>query len=208
MMKFLRKYNKVLFGVFSVLLMITFLVPTAIQEFSKSSASSNAVWATVGNGEKITLTEQQKLTRQLKMLEVLQIPLATDLGIKGNPSQWYLLVREAKQAGLVGGPSEGKELLSKIAGDEAKPGEAMSQQSAMLLGQLCRAGGSQPPMVYETLAELSGVARMLNLAGNAPRISEARLKSSAQNALIGLSTDVVVISADMPLPTNDPQQAC
>ena len=52
MMKFLRKYNKVLFGVFSVLLMITFLVPTAIQEFSKSSASSNAVWATVGNGEK------------------------------------------------------------------------------------------------------------------------------------------------------------
>ena len=205
MMKFLRKYNKVLFGVFSVLLMITFLVPTAIQEFSKSSASSNAVWATVGNGEKITLTEQQKLTRQVKMIDVLQVPFSKELGINGNPGQWYLLVREAKQAGLVGGPSEGKELLSKIAGDQAKPGEAMSQQSAILLGELCRAGGSQPPMVYETLAELSGVARMLSLTGSAPRLSEARLKSDAQNALTGLSADVVVISADMPLPANDPQ---
>ena len=204
-MKFLRKYNKVLFGVFSVLLMITFLVPTAIQEFSKSSASSNAVWATVGNGEKITLTEQQKLTRQVKMIDVLQVPFSKELGINGNPGQWYLLVREAKQAGLVGGPSEGKELLSKIAGDQAKPGEAMSQQSAILLGELCRAGGSQPPMVYETLAELSGVARMLSLTGSAPRLSEARLKSDAQNALTGLSADVVVISADMPLPANDPQ---
>ena len=204
-MKFLRKYNKVLFGIFSVLLMITFLVPTAIQEFSKSSASSNAVWATVGNGEKITLTEQQKLTRQVKMIDVLQVPFSKELGINGNPGQWYLLVREAKQAGLVGGPSEGKELLSKIAGDQAKPGEAMSQQSAILLGELCRAGGSQPPMVYETLAELSGVARMLSLTGSAPRLSEARLKSDAQNALTGLSADVVVISADMPLPANDPQ---
>ena len=205
MMKFLRKYNKVLFGVFSVLLMITFLVPTAIQEFSKSSASSNAVWATVGNGEKITLTEQQKLTRQLKMLEVLQIPLATDLGIKGNPAQWYLLVREAKQAGLVGGASDGKNLMQKISGGEPKPGEIMSQQSMYLLSELCRAGGCQPPMVYETLAELSGVVRMVNLAQSAPRMSEARLKSSAQNVLIGLSADVVVLSADMPLPTNDPQ---
>jgi hypothetical protein len=205
MLKFLRKYNKVLFGFFSVLLMVTWLVPSAIQEFSKNSAASNAVWATVGNGEKITLTEQQKLTRQVKMIDVLQVPFSKELGINGNPGQWYLLVREAKQAGLVGGPSEGKELLSKIAGDQAKPGEAMSQQSAILLGELCRAGGSQPPMVYETLAELSGVARMLSLTGSAPRLSEARLKSDAQNALTGLSADVVVISADMPLPINDPQ---
>ena len=205
MLKFLRKYNKVLFGFFSVLLMVTWLVPSAIQEFSKHSAASNAVWATVGNGEKITLTEQQKLTRQVKMIDVLQVPFSKELGINGNPGQWYLLVREAKQAGLVGGPSEGKELLSKIAGDQAKPGEAMSQQSAILLGELCRAGGSQPPMVYETLAELSGVARMLSLTGSAPRLSEARLKSDAQNALTGLSADVVVISADMPLPNNDPQ---
>ena len=205
MMKFLRKYNKVLFGVFSVLLMITFLVPTAIQEFSKSSASSNAVWATVGNGEKITLTEQQKLTRQLKMLDLLQLPMSKELGIEGNPGQWFLLVREAKQAGLIGGASDGKNLMQKMAGGEAKPGEAMSQQSMYLLSELCRAGGSQPPMVYETLAELSGVARMLNLAGSSPRMSETRLKSSAQNALTGLSADVVVISADMPLPTNDPQ---
>ncbi len=205
MLKFLRKYNKALFGFFSVLLMLTWLVPSAIQQISKQSAASNAVWATVGNGEKITLTEQQKLTRQLKMLDVLKLPMAKDLGINGNPGQWYLLVREAKQAGLVGGASDGKNLLQKIAGGEAKSGEAMSQQSMYLLNELCRAGGYQPPMVYETLAELSGIARMLNLAGNAPRISEARLKSSAQNALIGLSADVVVISADMPLPTNDPQ---
>ncbi len=204
-MKFLRKYNKVLFGVFSVLLMITFLVPTAIQEFSKSSASSNAVWATVGNGEKITLTEQQKLTRQLKMLDLLQLPMSKELGIEGNPGQWFLLVREAKQAGLIGGASDGKNLMQKMAGGEAKPGEVMSQQSMYLLSELCRAGGSQPPMVYETLAELSGVARMLNLAGSSPRMSETRLKSSAQSALTGLSADVVVISADMPLPSNDPQ---
>ena len=81
MLKFLRKYNKSLFGFFSVLLMLTWLVPSAIQQISKQSAASNAVWATVGNGEKITLTEQQKLTRQLKMLDVLKLPMAKDLGI-------------------------------------------------------------------------------------------------------------------------------
>ncbi|MSR34770.1 MAG: hypothetical protein EXS12_08270 [Phycisphaerales bacterium] len=205
MLKFLRKYNKVLFAFFSVTLMLTWLVPSAIQEFSQQSASSNAVWATVGNGETITMTEQQKLARQIKILDVLQLPMSKELGIAGNPGQWYLLVREAKQAGLVGGASDGKNLMQKIAGGEAKPGEAMSQQSMYLLSELCRAGGSQPPMVYETLAELSGVARMLNLAGSSPRMSETRLKSSAQNALTGLSADVVVISADMPLPTNDPQ---
>ena len=208
MLKFLRKYNKVLFAFFSVTLILTWLVPSAIQEFSKNSAASNAVWATVGNGETITLADQQKLTRQVKMIDVLQIPFSKEIGINGNPGQWYLLVREAKQAGLVGGPSEGKELLEKIAGGQANPGEAMSQSSQqymMLLGEMCRAGGCQPPMVYETLSQLAGVARMLSLTGSAPRLSEARLKSDAQNALTGLSADVVVISADMPLPTNDPQ---
>ncbi|MCE9620305.1 MAG: hypothetical protein K8R92_10415 [Planctomycetes bacterium] len=204
MLKFLRKYNKVLFGFFSVVLMVTWLVPSAIQQLSKSSASANAVWATVGDGEKVTLIEEQKLARQVKIIDALKLPMARDLGITNNPSQWYLLVREAKQAGLVSGPSDGKDVLQKIAGGEVKPGEPMSSQALLLLGQLCSASGYQPPMIYETLAELSGVARMLNLAAAAPRISEARMKSTAQNALTGLSADVVVIATDKPLPANDP----
>ena len=136
MLKFLRKYNKALFGFFSVLLMLTWLVPSAIQQISKQSAASNAVWATVGNGEKITLTEQQKLTRQLKMLDVLKLPMAKDLGINGNPGQWYLLVREAKQAGLVGGASDGKNLLQKIAGGEMPVEWKVGAQERKAAGQL------------------------------------------------------------------------
>jgi hypothetical protein len=196
MMSFLRKYNKVLFAFFSVVLMVTWLVPSAIQQLSKNSAAANAVWATVGDGEKVTIVEEQKLTRQVKIIDSLKLPMAKDLGITNNPAQWYLLVREARQAGLVGGPSEGREVLQKLAGGDAHPGEEMSREALLLLGQLCSASGWQPPMVYQTLAEL---------AASAPRISEARLKSAAQNALTGVSADVVVISADKPLPANDPQ---
>ena len=44
MLKFLRKYNKVLFAFFSVTLMLTWLVPSAIQEFSKYILYAAELW--------------------------------------------------------------------------------------------------------------------------------------------------------------------
>ena len=58
MFQFLRKYDKWILAVGGTLLMITFLVPQAIQGLSEYSAQTGATWATVGaSSESVTSGE-------------------------------------------------------------------------------------------------------------------------------------------------------
>ena len=62
MFKFLRKYDKWILAIGGSLLLITFLVPQAIQGLSEYSAQTGASWATVGkSGQKITQGEADML---------------------------------------------------------------------------------------------------------------------------------------------------
>ena len=103
MFKFLRKYSNWILAVGGTLLLVTFLVPQAIQGLSQYSAVSGGTWATVGdNGDKVTLGEYDLIQRQTRLIGSLgnQNPL-NQIGAGKNPAHWYLLVREASAAGLI-----------------------------------------------------------------------------------------------------------
>ena len=195
MLKFLRKYNKFLLAGFGTLLLIVWLVPSAVTRFSRDAGASGATWATLGDGSRVSVGELQTLQRQVKVLDALGLPLLQQLGAKNDPSLWYLLVREATQAGLVGGVSDGEVVLQQVAG---------STPPEQVLRSLCATSGLQPQAVLQTLAATQGVIRMIGIAGNAARLSDARLEAKAVEAMSGVSGDVVVISAARPLPTDDP----
>ncbi len=195
MLKFLRKYNKFLLAGFGSVLLLTWLVPSAVTEFARRSGATNATWATLGDGEVVTMGQMQQLQRQMKVLEALNVPLLANLGGGKDPAMWFLLVREARQAGLVGGMSDGQRLLESMGGG-AKVND--------MVGRLCAISGMQPPAVLETLAELQGVGRMLTMTMNAARLSDVRQENKAAEAMSGVSADIAVISASQPLPKDDP----
>ena len=195
MLKFLRQYNKFLLAGFGSILLLTWLVPSAVTEFSRRSGATNATWATLGDGQTVTMGELQQLQRQMKVLDAMGVPVLSQLGGQRDAGLWYLLVREARQAGLVGGISDGQRVLAGM-GNGIKPEQA--------LPRLCAASGLQPQAVLETLAELQGVARLLSIANSAARLSDVRLEVKAAEAMTGVAADLVVLSAAQPLPQNDP----
>ena len=197
MLKFLRQYNKYLLAIFGSILLVTWLVPSAVTEFSRRSGAQNAAWATLGDGEVLTIAQLQQAQRQLKVLEAMGVPLLSSLGAERDPATWVLLVREARLAGFIGGVTEGQRVLE---GMESQAGAKATE----LLGRLCAVSGMQPLMVLETLAELQGVARMMSMAMNAARLSDVRLEVKAAEAMSGVAADVVVLSASKPLPSDDP----
>ena len=53
MLKFLRQYNKFLLAGFGSILLLTWLVPSAVTEFARHSGAANATWATLADGQKV-----------------------------------------------------------------------------------------------------------------------------------------------------------
>ena len=200
MLKFLRQYNKFLLAGFGSILLLTWLVPSAVTEFSRRSGAMNATWATLEDGTKVTVAEHQHLQRQQKVLEAMGAPVLSNLGADPKDvGTWYLLVREARQAGLVGGIGDGQRVLAGLV--QQNGGNAKPEQ---MLGRLCAVSGMQPMQVLETLSELQGVARLLSMATGAARLSDVRLEKKAAEAMSGVAADIAVISAANPLPKDDP----
>jgi len=191
MFKFLRKYNKYILAVFGTILMVTFLVPFAFTKFLAQSTSRGTKWATLGpdGGEKLTVTDLDNARRELRLLKALgqAVPLFDDLD---SPEHWYLLVREAESAGLVGGMA-----VSQLA------------QSPEALGQLVQVTGENPRYILQTLAKLTGIGGLVQLyVGGSPysqslpsgRYSDRRFKHIAQERFHRVRAQFVVIEASPP----------
>jgi hypothetical protein len=175
MFKFLRKYNKWILAVGGTLLLIVFLIPQAIQGLSQRAAVSGASRATVGDGEEVSVREWLQVQEEIQFLDRVGAGLP-GLGLLELPEHWYLLVREADQAGLVGGPS-----TVPIAPEDL----------AALSGSL----GKRPAFIVGTQAKLSGVGRLLGLYQTAGKFSDRRLRTSAQRLFHAVRAQLVVIEA-------------
>ncbi len=112
MLKVLRKYNKWILVVGGTLLLISFLVPQAIQQMGQARLG-RAVGTM--DGRKITLATYDQARRELAALSEFfsrfggSVPLPLDE--KHEVEHWMLLSREAEKAGMVGGANEGATLL-------------------------------------------------------------------------------------------------
>ena len=192
MFKFLRKYDKWILAVGGTLLLITFLAPQAIQGLADYSAQTGASWATVGDSKTtITLGEAERLRRQARLIDSMgPQTLLNQLGAGSDPAHWFLLRREAEQAGMIGGPGEGYALATRMAqasGEDVTP----EQVIAILAGR----AGLNFEETIQTLSEVQGVARLIATITTAGRFSDARLRGTAARKSLGVAADVVVIDA-------------
>ena len=106
MLKFLRQYNQWILVVGGTLLLITFLMPSAIQGLAQHSAVSGATWATYSGGT-VTGADLDEARQELRVIEALGNQMVRALGADKEPAHWWLLVHQAKEAELVGGEGEG-----------------------------------------------------------------------------------------------------
>ncbi len=182
MFKFLRKYNKMLLSVFGVLLMITFLIPQAFNEFSKRAAETSGTVATVGNDESISSAEWHQFQQEVDLIEKLirigamqQMP---GVGQIKNPEQWYLLVREAKAAGVV---------------PVFEPRDASDPSMQQLMAIT---GVRDPGAIRRTQEHYMGVAQLLDLYMTGDLYSDLRLRSEAERLMHGVTARTVVLQPD------------
>ncbi len=190
MLKFLRQYNQWILAVGGTLLLITFLMPNAIQRCGRDNGPTDAVFARLADGGTYTGGDQFTAQQELAVLEPLRDQFVTGLGADRSPEHWWLLVREATAAGLVDNISGGKAEVERIAASqEISVGQLMS----LLLSN--SRGDSKQETVYRALANLAGVRRLVGLAANVDRLSDRRFKNEIARSMLGVSADLVVLDA-------------
>jgi len=201
MIKKLQTYNRQILAAVSVLLLIVFLAPTAVTQCSRGGGgSSDTAWARTADGTTLTLGDLQDMRAQLAVLEVMGGPVVGRLGASKSPEHWWLLVKEARDSGLVGGAGDGRTMLDETAARSGtKPDD--------LLMQLASSARQQPQVVLDTLANLRGVERLVGLSVGNRRLSDARMREAAREMLTNASCDVVVLDgavATKALPIDPP----
>lgn len=106
MLKFLRKYNKIILVIGGAILMVAFLVPQALQQVGGNPTKRKIAMTDHGP---VRASDLEDAARELQVIESTlgQVPLVT-----GNPADngsdralhWLLLRREADERGFTGGP--------------------------------------------------------------------------------------------------------
>ena len=190
MFKFLRQYQGWILAVFGTILLISFLLPQAIQGLSQYAAQTGGDWAKVGDGESVTTGQLQEIQSELRILELASNPFINALGADKDPAYWFLLSREAEQAGMIGGPGSGERMA-----------ESMSQQSngtiapTTLIARMQGTSGFNTQRALQTLAKVQGVGRLSQQFQTAARFSDVRLQNTAAKLGLAVDADLVIIDA-------------
>ncbi len=191
MLRFLRKYNKFILAVFGSLLLVVFLIPEAIQRLGNYSARGGTTWGTYvnANGKSVTATgwDQEQAQQALRLFEKLSPDgsILTVLGVR-EPEHWFLLAQEARNAGLMGGPTEA---LSILSGGEQDPRQ-------MLVRLASEAQIPDSNRALEILNEMLAIQRLVSLYAAAGKFSDIRLKRFANDELLSVNGEYVLIRAN------------
>ncbi len=198
MLKFLRQYNQWILVVGGTLLLITFLMPTAIQNCAQESATSGALWATYDQG-KVTGEDLELARQEMVVLEQVGSAVLAQLGADRDPAHWWLLTHEAQLAGLIGGLGDGEAVVTQMAAQRAEQAKTNPNVPGTtpdtMLSELIRNAHATRDVVLSTIAKAQGVARMVNLAANVDRVSDTRFEHALVQSLLGVSGDMFTIDA-------------
>jgi len=194
MLKFLRLYQGWILAIFGTFLVITFLLPQAIQGLFQNAATTGGDWATVGDGEVVSTGQLLELQKELRILEMVGNPIINSLGADKDAAYWYLLTREAEQAGMVGGAGVGRTFVG-----------AMSRQlgtvsETELVARFMGTAGFNEKSALETIAKIQGVSLLSVQFQTAARYSDERLKQSASKIGLAVDADLVILDAASELP--------
>ena len=183
------------------LLLVSWALGGALSNISNSVAQRGAGWATIGaSNTKLTATDLQTVHDELAVIESLGDPFLNQLGAHKDPSHWYLLAREAADAGLVGGLGDGKLRAEEIATavnmqSKSKGTDQPEIDGTFIVRMIMAKAHASEHTVLATLAKVNGVHRLNGLYASMPRFSDARLRVEAAKALTSASADLVVLDA-------------
>lgn len=192
MLRFLRQYNKWILAVGGTLLLVSWALSGTISSFSQTAAQSGSGWATVAGGQKVTFAQLEEIRRELRVLDALSRIFRTSVipidGADRDPAHWYLLTKEAADAGLIGGTGDADILLRMMA-------EVNGSDPDTIAAMIASQAGTTPQIVRQTLAKVNGITRLRELIATLPRYSDTRLEQAASESLLGIGGDVVVLDA-------------
>jgi len=223
MLKFLRKYNKWILVFGGSLLMVAFLAPQAIQNMPKLSDPVAAEY----NGKSVKASKLEEADAELRAVNALggtgglaDLMLGLSAPSGERYMEWYMLTREAEEAGFVGSDQDGATLYPQIAQELAMlqarevarqngfP-ESFASQLAPQYAEawLNRIAGSENGAAsagrYRTLeelhkavAKLRGVLRMRAAYSTVGRLSTSRATRSGADIFNGATVDYVVIPSE------------
>lgn len=189
MLRFLRRYNKGILVVGGVLLLVAWSISGSLDRIAKATAGRGATWATV-DGTAVRAGDLQKLQAELQLIDVIGSGVLPVPDVSKDPLYYYLLQKEASENGLIGTQVDGLRWLETT----LAAGNAQITPDQWI-GVLQARTGQSRQAILETLAKISGMRRLVNMAENAPRLSDRRLQGAASLMLASVDADVVVIDA-------------
>lgn len=212
MLKFFRKYNKIILVVGGSILMVLFLLPAGMSRMLGGGGLTSAA-ARVG-GRTVTLGEYNDTGRRLQFVNAIAPELLQLTGVESNNSEhWLLLTEAARRSGLVGGPSDGEGFIPQMAETavewtiflltqqnpesatrlRAQRDQAVQRQAEYMQSVRSQAiEGGSAEFVDTTLAQARGVLRLLELNNTASLFSTRAAISLAKR--LGDSASVTFAS--------------
>ena len=214
MRKFLRKYNKWILPLFTILLMLTW----ASSGTGMGGDPGKRVVATLA-GSKVRASDMFKAEQEFRALrDYLPGMVTMRAGIESG-AHWYLMALQAERAGLVGDKGDGQAWEEGLVSEEARY-EVMgnpqyrgiaefllnnpqmmnqftqqTQQRMTLMRERAR-GALTPDEFGRALSRLRGVTRMIDAFQFAPRISDVRMVGKVGDLSTRVSFDALEIPAD------------
>ncbi len=235
MIRFLRRYAKVLLAVLGSMLMVAFLAPQAIQRFG--SSPTKRVIARMGDAP-VTAAMFDKSQREIQILSQLHEQIMPVLGVSDDDAvgHWLMLSKLARENGFVGGQQDGQAFESTFTEDIARSSAIQFAQYYSQAGfqrsyddvykdivtqtlQRFRNGrsdllrrGFTPETIDRALATAAGVNRMLGAYLNSFQPSTPEAVAEARRFWDAVRVDYTLIpaisfSAEAPLPTDEELQA-
>lgn len=209
MLKFLRRYNKIILVIGGVVLMVAFLIPQALQQIGQ--AQQHRTVARI-DGRPVSAIDMQRAAGELNVAEsaLLGMNIKTLFEIEDG-LHWLLLTREAEDSGLVGGPSSAQTVMDEMGSIIASFEGQRRQQSGQMvdMGALERevrelltqqrarlSAQAGVDAVDGSLAKLAGILRLRMAYQSAARLSTASVRSAADEYFNAVEIDAAGIPSD------------
>lgn len=178
MLKFFRKYNKIILVIGGAFLMVSFLLMDSIGRMSGQLGLSQG-YARI-DGEKIDVGRFQDSIRELEVVRRVAPEVLALIGIDGAnlTDHWFLLTYEAEKNGLLGGPGDGGaefiETAATIVAD--REAQQFAQQAAMFGQNAAQFIAQRRAQAYQAMTEQMVMRRTLAIQqGNPERAVDLAL---------------------------------
>ena len=181
MIKFFRKYDRVMLAVLLSMLMIVFIGGVALESALQPDPNFAVAKSKVGD---IGSRDQTNATAQTSVLQALEMDWSKPVAGAYRPLDivdWIMLTREAKKY--------------SAAMDEKAARAWMGEEGAASINRLARNLRQKPEIILQAIADLRSIQQTAQLIGAAAIPSSAQIRAAAKDVLDRVKVNTVVLPA-------------